>query len=109
MNEPSDNDDDKRPTRNAHIGVKNTFDIALQYIEKNLTSTPMHIFWIKQWRDIAVKSRISSAKQQIYKQLFFYRLSLIITVSTLCIKYIQYALFSLVITAFMQFIAMFLL
>lgn len=39
VNEDSDGDADKPLTCNSHTGARNAFDIALQYIEQNSTST----------------------------------------------------------------------
>jgi len=48
VNEDSDDDAEEPPTRISHIDAKNAFDIVLQYMEQNLTSTPMDILWIKK-------------------------------------------------------------
>ena len=56
VNEDPD-DDDEPPARVSHMEAKNAFDVALQYIEQNSSSTPMDILWIKKWRNIAAKSR----------------------------------------------------
>nr|CAI5858153.1 unnamed protein product [Callosobruchus analis] len=42
-NEDLDGEEDEPPTRILHTDAKNAFDIALQYIEQNPTSTPMDI------------------------------------------------------------------
>jgi len=47
-NEDSNGDAEEPSTRISHIDAKNAFDIALQYMEQNLTSTPMDISWIKK-------------------------------------------------------------
>lgn len=47
-NEDSDGEEDEPPTRISHTDAKNAFDVALQYIEQNPTSTPMDILWIKK-------------------------------------------------------------
>lgn len=44
MNENTDSDADESFTRTSHTDAKNVFDIALQYIERNLASTPIDIF-----------------------------------------------------------------
>lgn len=63
--ENEDPDDDyELPARVSHTDAKQAFDVALQYIEQNSTSTPMDILWIKKWRNIASQSRLSSAKQK---------------------------------------------
>ncbi|VEN43486.1 unnamed protein product [Callosobruchus maculatus] len=69
-NEDSYCEEDELPTRISHTDAKNAFDIALQYIEQNPTSTPMDILWIKKWRDTAAKSRISCAKQKSITDFF---------------------------------------
>lgn len=69
VNEDSDGEDEP-PTRISHNDAKNAFDIALQYIEQNPTSTPMDVLWIKKWRDTAAKSRITSAKQKCITDFF---------------------------------------
>ncbi|XP_049861744.1 uncharacterized protein LOC126355469 [Schistocerca gregaria] len=75
MNEDSDGEDE-RPTRISHNHAKNAFDIALQYIKHYPNSTPMDILWIKKWRDIGVKSRITSAKQKcLHKAVVFSKTS----------------------------------
>lgn len=70
VNEDSDGEEDEPPARISHTDAKNAFDVALQYIEQNPTSTPMDILWIKKWRDTAAKSRISSAKQKSITDFF---------------------------------------
>lgn len=70
VNEDSDGDGDEPPTKISHTEAKNAFDIALQYIEQNSTSTPMDILWINKWRNIAAKSRITSAKQKSITDFF---------------------------------------
>lgn len=69
VNEDSDGEDEPS-TRISHNDAKNAFDIALQYIEQNPTSTPMDVLWIKKWRDTAAKSRITSAKQKCITDFF---------------------------------------
>ncbi|KAL4703969.1 hypothetical protein ACJJTC_000355 [Scirpophaga incertulas] len=64
VNDDCDCEEDEPPTRISHTDAKNAFDIALQYIEQNPSSTPMDVLWINKWRDTAAKSRISSAKQK---------------------------------------------
>lgn len=44
MNEDSDSDAYESLTRISHTNAKNAFDIALQYIEQNMASTPMDTF-----------------------------------------------------------------
>lgn len=68
--EDSDDDHDNPPARISHTDAKNAFDIALQYIEQNPTSTPMDILWIKKWRNTAAKCRTSSAKQKSITDFF---------------------------------------
>lgn len=80
VNEESDGEEDEPPTRISHTDAKNAFDIALQYIEQNPTSTPMDILWIKKWRDTAAKSRISSAKQKSITDFFLSNLFVVLTV-----------------------------
>ncbi|KAG8262173.1 hypothetical protein J6590_057745 [Homalodisca vitripennis] len=58
-----DDEDVEPTTRLSHTEAKNVFDLALQYIEQRPVSTPMDILWIRKWRNIAVKSRLWSAKQ----------------------------------------------
>lgn len=70
VNEDSDGDADEPPTQISHTDAKNAFDIALQYIEQSSTSTPMDILWIKKWRNIAAKSRITFSKQKSITDFF---------------------------------------
>lgn len=64
VNSEFDSDVDEPPVQISHTDAKNAFEIGLQYIEQNPASTPMDILWIKNWRNIAAKSRISSCKQK---------------------------------------------
>ncbi|CAG2055284.1 unnamed protein product [Timema podura] len=58
INEGPD-DNDESPARVSHMQAKKAFDVALQYIKQNESSTSMDILWIKEWRNIAAKSRLS--------------------------------------------------
>ena len=69
VNKDSDDDDDQPPARVSHTDATNTFEIGLQYIEQNSTSTPMDFMWIKTWRKLQL-SRISICKQISITELF---------------------------------------
>ncbi len=70
VNEDSNRDVDESSTRISPTDTKNAFDISLQYIEQNSTSTPVGILWIKKWKNTAFKSGISSIKQKSITDFF---------------------------------------